>query len=131
MAPTPSRDVTYQSTTADRAAATGPVTGEITPGFACLAGLDPEWRRLFAQSNGQPSLSYEWTQALVRTQVAPEEPCYVVQLCRAGVLVGIVPVTIVYYYVKTSLRGRASSLHHVLSIYADTWRGRVLSRLNR
>ena len=63
------------ATTAEIAPATGPVTGEITRGFECLASLEPDWRRLFAQSNGQPSLSYEWTQALVRTQVAPEEPC--------------------------------------------------------
>jgi CelD/BcsL family acetyltransferase involved in cellulose biosynthesis len=81
-------------TTADRAAATGPVTGETTRGFSCLARLEPEWRRLFAQSDGQPSLSFEWTQALVATQGAPEESCYVVQLRRSGVLVGIVPLTI-------------------------------------
>lgn len=81
-------------TTAGVAGATGSATWETTPGFACLASLEPEWRRLFAQSDGQPSLSYDWTQALVRTQVAPGEPSYVVQLRRGGVLVGIVPLTI-------------------------------------
>ena len=104
-------------TTADLAAATGPVTGEITPGFACLASLEPEWRRLFALSNGQPSLSYEWTQALVRTQVAPEEPCYVVQLRRGGVLVGIVPLTI---RVTRVFGGRPHFIARPLSEAKDT-----------
>jgi CelD/BcsL family acetyltransferase involved in cellulose biosynthesis len=67
------------------------VTAQVIPGLDTLPALEHEWRRLFAVSDCELATSYEWTQALVRTQLDPTDLCWIVVLRRGDCLVGVVP----------------------------------------
>lgn len=77
-------------------AAVPAVTTTVTTGFDSLPGLQREWQVLFATAETEPTTSFEWTQALARTQVEPStiEASYVVQLRRGAELVGVVPLIV-------------------------------------
>lgn len=68
-----------------------PVTARISAGFDRLAALEPEWRPLFERSDSEPAMSFEWTRALIRTEVTDTDAGYVVEIRRADRLVGVVP----------------------------------------
>src|SRR5574338_803340 len=72
----------------------GPVTSHVSTGLARLPALADEWRRLFATCDAEPSTSFEWTDALVRTQIDSSDSCYVIELRREGALVGVLPVLV-------------------------------------
>lgn len=67
------------------------VTARVTAGLDVLDGLEHQWRRLFDASDCEPSVSFEWTLALARTQLTPADSCYVIQLREGDRLVGVVP----------------------------------------
>ena len=60
-------------------------------GLDLLLALEHEWRRLYADSDCQPSMSFDWTMALARTQLAAPDHCFLVTVRRGDRLVGAVP----------------------------------------
>lgn len=64
---------------------------EVIDGFGCLPALKPEWEALFTATPHEPSSSFEWTMALARNHVRPDDRCFVVRLLRGGAVVGLVP----------------------------------------
>jgi CelD/BcsL family acetyltransferase involved in cellulose biosynthesis len=74
-------------------AATAPVglTAQVSPGLDALPSLEQEWRRLFERTVSEPAMSFEWTQALARTQIDRGDACCIVQIRREKELVGVVP----------------------------------------
>jgi CelD/BcsL family acetyltransferase involved in cellulose biosynthesis len=89
----PTADVTVNVGAAPSA---GAVTAHITSGLDHVGSLEREWQQLFAASETEPTASWEWTQALARTQLdstAVQDSC-VVQLRRGEVLVGVVPLIV-------------------------------------
>ena len=75
-------------------AAPSPVTAQVAAGFDSLPALEREWRALFDSLPAEPAMSFEWTQALVRTQLNPSDECRVVTLRRGERLVGLVPMIV-------------------------------------
>ena len=71
--------------------ATAAVTASVEDGFAGLPALRNAWGSLFREYCSEPSSSFEWTMALLRHHLRPDDRCFVVRLQRAGTLVGIVP----------------------------------------
>lgn len=67
------------------------IAAEIVPGFDALPSLRQEWRDLFLARANEPSVSYEWTAAMARHHVRPGDRTCILQLRRAGRLVGLVP----------------------------------------
>lgn len=68
-----------------------PITAQVTAGLDVLAGLEHEWRRLFDAADCEPSVSFDWTMALARTQLTAADSCHVIQLRQGERLVGVVP----------------------------------------
>jgi len=75
-------------------ASTGPVRVEVNVGLDGLSALEPEWRQLFEVSDCEPAMSFEWTQALARTQLTSSDSCFIVQVRRGDTLVGVVPLVL-------------------------------------
>ena len=73
---------------ADHAA---PITARVRAGFDSLPALEQDWRHLFEAADSEPAVSFEWTQALVRTEIAPTDAGYVVEIRCGDRLVGVVP----------------------------------------
>lgn len=67
------------------------MTAQLIDGLDGLAALEPEWRRLFAGADCEPAMSFEWTQALARTQLKPGDETFLALLRRGPALVGVVP----------------------------------------
>jgi CelD/BcsL family acetyltransferase involved in cellulose biosynthesis len=80
--------------TASLSAGRGAVTAHISSGLARLPALEDDWRGLFDASNTQPAMSFEWTQALVRTTVTSSDRCWIVELRQGERLVGVVPLVL-------------------------------------
>lgn len=88
------------------ARSSAPVTVHVSPGLDSLPALAPEWRRLFDLSDTEPAMSFEWTEALAGTQIQSGDATCIVQIRRAGALVGVVPL-----YVRAS---RVLGVRHLL-----------------
>ena len=80
-----------QPMTVDAGAA---VTADIVPGFDQLAAEREQWDLLFAARAHEPSVSFEWTRAMVRHHVRPDDQCLLLRLHRQGAVVGLVPLVI-------------------------------------
>ncbi len=70
------------------------VTTDIVPGFDQLAAERERWDLLFAARAHEPSVSFEWTRAMVRHHVRPDDQCLLLRLHRQGAVVGLVPLVI-------------------------------------
>ena len=68
-----------------------PVTAHISAGFDRLPALEPEWRRLFESTDTEPAMSFEWTEALIRTAVTSTDTGCIVEIRRGDRLVGVIP----------------------------------------
>jgi CelD/BcsL family acetyltransferase involved in cellulose biosynthesis len=55
-----------------------------------LDDLKGDWDALYGRSGREPSISFEWSRALVRSRAA-DRRCFLVILRRAGQVVGLVP----------------------------------------
>ena len=69
-----------------------PVTARVHPGFDSLPALQEEWRGLFETSDCEPAMSFEWTRALVRTEITPADHCSIVEIRCGERLAGVVPI---------------------------------------
>lgn len=67
------------------------VSVRISDGFGELPGLRSDWQRLFGARGNEPSTSFEWTEAMVRHHLRPDDRGFLLRLERRGDLVGIVP----------------------------------------
>jgi CelD/BcsL family acetyltransferase involved in cellulose biosynthesis len=77
-----------------RDGAAAPLTARIRAGLDGFAALEHDWRVLFEASASEPAVSFDWTQALIRTEVAPSDACYIVEIRCGDRLVGVVPLIV-------------------------------------
>jgi CelD/BcsL family acetyltransferase involved in cellulose biosynthesis len=64
---------------------------EILPASVSLETLRPDWDALYARGGREPSVSYEWSSAILRNHLAGRGDSFTVVLRRDGAVVGIVP----------------------------------------
>jgi len=69
----------------------GALCTEIVEGPAMTA-LAPDWERLYAEARNEPSTSFEWTQALLESHLAPEDKVFAVVVREADKIIAIAPV---------------------------------------
>ena len=74
-----------------RAGAQGTVEADVSHGFGGLARLQAAWEALFVSRQHEPCVSFEWTTAMVRHHVRPDDRCVLVHLRRDDTTVGLVP----------------------------------------
>jgi CelD/BcsL family acetyltransferase involved in cellulose biosynthesis len=72
---------------------------EVIHGRAVLGQLQADWARLMEEGDHEPSVSLEWTAALMESHVQPSDEVVSIILRRQGVVVGIIP--LVFRSVKT------------------------------
>jgi CelD/BcsL family acetyltransferase involved in cellulose biosynthesis len=70
---------------------TGAVSVDVLDGFGALPSLRDSWERIFQSRQHEPSASYEWTAAMARHHVRPDDRCRILRLDRDGRTVGLVP----------------------------------------
>ncbi len=63
-------------------------------GFGALTELRPAWERLFHSRSHEPSVSFEWTAAMARNHVRPDDACFLLTLTRNGECVGLIPLVL-------------------------------------
>lgn len=67
------------------------IAAEIVRPPASIEGLRADWDRLYRASGREPSVSYEWSRAILRNHLAGRDDWFVVVLRRAGEIAGLVP----------------------------------------
>jgi CelD/BcsL family acetyltransferase involved in cellulose biosynthesis len=72
-------------------ASTTAVTVHVSEGFGELQALRAQWQRLFGARGNEPSTSFEWTAAMVRHHLRPDDRAFLIRLQRDGELVGVLP----------------------------------------
>jgi CelD/BcsL family acetyltransferase involved in cellulose biosynthesis len=70
------------------------ITVDVVRGLDRLAAEQEQWSRLFRARAHEPSVSFEWTRAMVAHHVRPDDQCLLMRLHRRGVLVGLIPLVI-------------------------------------
>lgn len=70
------------------------VDAEIIHGRAVLSQLQGDWERLMEERDHEPSVSFQWTTALMESHVQPEDEIVSIILRRCGQVVGIVPLVL-------------------------------------
>lgn len=70
------------------------VDAEIIHGRAVLSQLRADWDRLMEERDHEPSVSFQWTAALMESHVLPEDEIASIILRRHGRVVGIVPLVL-------------------------------------
>ena len=70
------------------------IEAAVTEGFENLSALRSEWNDLFHARHHEPSLSFEWTMAMVRNHVRPSDRCLLVSLRRDGRTHGLIPLVV-------------------------------------
>jgi len=70
------------------------VSVQVTRAFGELSALRSQWTELFLSRPNEPSTSFEWTAAMVRHHVGPDDRCFLVRLERDAKLVGFVPLVL-------------------------------------
>lgn len=70
------------------------VVAEIHRGRAAFPEFKTDWDRLMASGEHEPSVSFEWTAALLESHVQKNDEIVFVILKRAGVVVGIIPLVL-------------------------------------
>jgi CelD/BcsL family acetyltransferase involved in cellulose biosynthesis len=76
---------------ADVAGAHDRMTGAILTDSPDISRFESEWERLFAVPGHEPSASYEWTQALLRHRLVPDDRFYLVRIARGSETLALVP----------------------------------------
>jgi CelD/BcsL family acetyltransferase involved in cellulose biosynthesis len=66
------------------------ITTEIRRPPLSMDDLKDDWDALYRRSRREPSVSFEWSRALVRSR-AGDRRCFIVVLRRAGQVVGLIP----------------------------------------
>jgi CelD/BcsL family acetyltransferase involved in cellulose biosynthesis len=67
------------------------VTAQLWPAARPIETLRESWDALFRSRPHQPSVSFEWSQALMRNHLAARSDWFIVVLFRGGEVAGIVP----------------------------------------
>jgi CelD/BcsL family acetyltransferase involved in cellulose biosynthesis len=67
------------------------IRSEILPAPGALEALRNDWHRLYRASGREPSVSYEWSRAIIRNHLAGRDDWFVVVLRRGDEVAGIVP----------------------------------------
>lgn len=70
------------------------VVAEILYDRASLADLKADWDRLMDHRNHEPSVSFEWTTALMESHIEEHDKIVFIILKRFGAVIGIVPLVV-------------------------------------
>lgn len=70
------------------------VVAEIHRGRAAFPAFKTDWDRLMSRGEHEPSVSFEWTAALLESHVQESDEIALIVLKRAGAVVGIVPLVL-------------------------------------
>lgn len=67
------------------------IVAEIVADITDIEPWRPAWEALFARSGKEPSVSYEWTSALLRSHARPGDRVYLLILKQSDRIVGLIP----------------------------------------
>jgi len=59
-----------------------------------ISRFEAEWERLFAFPDNEPSTSFEWTQAMLRHRLAPDDRFFLVAIVRDSETVALLPLVL-------------------------------------
>jgi len=104
----------------------GMTVAEVSNGFDDLPSMRAEWEQIFLARDHEPSVSFEWTAAMVRHHVRAADQGFLIRLRRGSLLVGIVPLVLR----SVPLRGRSVGLLAPLSEEYNTHSDLLLRDLN-
>lgn len=79
------------------------IAAELLPACACLDRLRPDWDRLYRCGRREPSVSFEWSRAIIRNHLAGRQDWFIVLLRRGAAIEGVIPMMVV----RERLMGRS------------------------
>lgn len=77
--------------TTDRAGASGRLIASILTDGTDISRFESEWERLYAYPGNEPSTSFEWTQALLRHRLVPDDRFLLLGITRGSEMLALVP----------------------------------------
>ncbi len=79
---------------ADSGVARGRTTASILTDRPDISPFESEWERLFAAPGNEPSTSFEWTQALLRNRLLPDDRFFLAGVTRGSETVALLPLVV-------------------------------------